>query len=201
MQKKNMLIIVTMVMVVTQLGCQPQSAQKTGFLSDYSRLETASKTSLRYVDTRALGRYSSFIVDPVGSRIYGESRGKISAEELRDMASYMHATIVKELSKSYTIAYKPGPGIARIRVALTNLKKGFPPLNIYPTSKLMGSGLGGASMEAELVDSETGRQIAALVESQLGERLSLAGVTVWGDAKEIMDKWAQSLKKRLDDAH
>ncbi len=201
MRKRNMLMIVAMVIMLNVLGCMPESAKKTGFLSDYSRLETASSTSLRYIDTRALGRYSSFIVDPVDSRLYGKSREEISAEELKDLTSYMHATIVTELSKNYTIAYRPGPGIARIRVAITNLKKGFAPLNILPSSKLVGSGLGGASMEAELVDSQTGRQVAALVESQLGSRLSLAGITTWGDAKEIMDNWATSLKQRLDDAH
>ncbi len=51
-----------------------------------------------------------------------------------------------------------------------------------------------------MIDSQTGRQIGAIVESQLGERLSMAGITTWGDAKQIMDNWAKRLRKRLDEA-
>ncbi len=201
MKKRNMLIIVTMGIMATVLGCQSTAPVKSGFLSDYSRLEAASGTSLRYVDTRALGGYSTFIVDPVAGRLYGGSRGKISGQDLRDLTNYMHAAIVSELSKNYKIAYRPGPGVARIRVAITDLKKSTPALNVLPQTKMSGLGLGGASMEAEMVDSQTGRQIGAVVESQLGSRLSMAGISSWGDAKAVMDNWAKKLKKRLDDAH
>ena len=146
---------------------------------------------MRYIDKKALGKYSIFIVDPVVGRLYGDARGKISAEDLKDLTNYMHAAIVRELSKEYTIAYRPGPGVARIRVAITDLKK---------STELTGVGPGGASMEAEVVDSQTHQQIGAVVESQLRERLSMAGISSWDDAKAVMDDWARRLKTRLDDA-
>ncbi len=199
--KNNVLIIGLIFMMTIVCGCGPKKVASTGFLSDYSRLEPFSGTSMRYVDRVALGTYSSFIVDPVTSRIYGEARAKISAEDLKDMTNYMHAAVVRELSGGYAVAYRPGPGVARIRVAITDLKKSNPVLNTIPQTKLAGVGLGGASMEAEMIDSQTGRQIGAAVESQLGERLSLAGMTTWGDAKQVMDNWAKRLKTRLDEAH
>ena len=199
--KNSMLVIGLAFLMTITCGCGPKSVSSTGFLSDYSRLEPYSSTSLRYVDRGALGRYSSFIVDPVASRVYGEARSKISAQDLQDITNYMHSAIVRELSDRYTIAYRPGPGVARIRVAITDLKKSNPVLNTIPQTKLAGVGLGGASMEAEMIDSQTGRQIGAAVESQLGERLSLAGMTTWGDAKQVMDNWAKRLKTRLDEAH
>ena len=52
-----------------------------------------------------------------------------------------------------------------------------------------------------MVDSQTRQQIGAVVESQLRERLSMAGISPWSDAKAVMDDWAKRLKKRLDDAH
>ena len=201
MSKRMVACLMLLCAVMIIGGCGPKKVASTGFLSDYSRLEPHSSTSLRYVDRGALGTYSSFIVDPVAARIYGEAKGKISAEDLQDIISYMHAAIVRELSDRYTIAYRPGPGVARIRVAITDLKKSNPVLNTIPQTKLAGVGLGGASMEAELSDSQTGRQIAAAVESQLGERLSMAGITTWGDAKQVMDNWAKRLKKRLDEAN
>ena len=56
-------------------------------------------------------------------------------------------------------------------------------------------------MEAEMIDSQTGRQIVAVVESQIGKRLSLAGISTWGDAKAVMDDWVNRLRKHLDEAH
>jgi hypothetical protein len=64
----------------------------------------------------------------------------------------------------------------------------------------MGTGLGGASMEFEVLDSQTGVQIGAAIESQLGNRLSLKGMSKWGDAKAVMDDWAKRLRARLDEA-
>jgi len=201
MNKRMVACLMLLCAVMVIGGCGPKKPATTGFLSDYSRLEPFSGTSLRYIDRAALGTYSSFIIDPVAARIYGEAKAKISAEDMQDITSYMHAAIVRELSDGYTIAYRPGPGVARIRVAITDLKKSNPVLNTIPQSKLMGVGLGAASMEAEMIDSQTGRQIGAVVESQIGERLSLAGMTTWGDAKQIMDNWAKRFKKRLDEAH
>ena len=89
--------------------------------------------------------------------------------------NYMHDALVNAIKDRYEVTYRPGPGVARVRVALTDIKKANVLMNIHPASKLVGSGLGGASLEAELVDSQTGEQIAALMESQLGDRLSLDG--------------------------
>ena len=67
--------------------------------------------------------------------------------------------------------------------------------------KLLGSGLGGASLEAEILDSVSHEQLAALVESKLGNRFRLEGLAKWGDAKRIMDNWAKWVRERLDEAH
>ena len=57
------------------------------------------------------------------------------------------------------------------------------------------------SMEGEVIDSQTGEQIGAVIQTQKGSRLSLAGVKKWGDAKAVMDEWAKRFRKRLDEAH
>ncbi len=55
-------------------------------------------------------------------------------------------------------------------------------------------------MEAELVDSRSGRQIVALIESRMGDRLSFVSQTAWDDTRAVMDEWAGRLRKRLDEA-
>lgn len=86
-------------------------------------------------------------------------------------------------------------------IAVTDIESSTPALNVLPQTRLSGTGLGGASMEAELLDSQTGEQIGALVEGQKGSRVSLAGLEKWGDAKSVMDDWAERFRKRLDEAH
>jgi len=159
--------------------------------------------SYRYIAPGRLRDYSKFIIDPVAVHLHRRSaaKKKISEEDLTDLKNYMHTALVKAIEDRYEVVYRPGPGVARVRVALTDIKKAEILLNIHPASKLMGAGLGGASLEAELVDSQTGEQIGALVESQLGDRLSLDGLSTWGDAKAIMDDWAGRFRKRLDEAH
>ena len=209
MKKTSLLMLLAIGIMVVQCGCGAQRAQRTGFLSDYSKLKPYSDVSYRNIPSQAtIRRYSKFIVDPVvihfhtGSKAIEErTKGKITEQDITDLKNYMHDAIVNAISDRYGIAYRPGPGVARVRIAITDLKKSNVLMNIHPGSKLLGSGLGGASLEAEWLDSQTGKQIAALVESQLGDRLSLDGLSEWGDAKAIMDDWAKRFRTRLDEAH
>jgi len=185
------------------VGCVAETPRYTGFLSDYSKLESQSNTSFRYLDMTELGKYSKFIIEPVEMRLYksSEASSSLSQEDRTDIKSYMHAALVKALEGGpYEIVYRPGPGVARVRVAITDLKKSEIIQNTMPLTKLAGTGLGGASLEAELVDSQTHKQIGAVVESQVGDRLSLDGYATWGDAKAIMDGWAERFRARLDES-
>jgi len=206
--------IITIVMVAAAAlsifcGCGPQKPKAVGFLSDYSKLQADSDTSFRYfAPGNPLADYDQFIIDPVrvqfytGSKAIEErSKGKLKDEDITDITNYMHEALVKAIENRYQVVHQPSPGVARVKVALTDLKKSDTLMNILPITKIAGTGLGGASMEAELLDSVTGRQIAAVIQSQLGERLSLDGVSKWGDARAIMDGWARNFRRRLDEAH
>lgn len=208
MKRINILLVCIVGFVSIHTGCSAAKSEKTGFLDDYSKLESYSDTSFRYVpDKSALAGYDTFIVDPVITFFHAKSeagkkqkKGKLDEQDISDLKNYMHDAILKALSEDYNIAYQPGPGVARLRIALTDLKNSSTLQNILPATKLIGSGLGGASLEAELLDSQTGSQIGAIVESQLGSRLSLEGLSKWGDAKAVMDDWAKRLKQRLDES-
>ncbi|MHC4581858.1 MAG: DUF3313 domain-containing protein [Planctomycetota bacterium] len=188
-------------MMLIQCGCSAKLGRKKGFLHEYSKLERQFDVSYRYIGPY-LGCYSQFIVDPAEVHFHtGSKAHKLSEDNMTDMQNYMHTATVNAISDRYSIAYQPGPGVARLRVALTDLKKSKVLQKIYPTSKLLGTGLEGASMEAELVDSQNGMQIGAAIESQLGDRLSLEGSSAWGDGKAVMDDWAKRFGERLDEAH
>jgi len=172
-------------LVAMQGGCGPKGPATAGFLSDYSALESVSDTTLRYLNPRnTLGKYSKFIIDPVVMHFHsGAKGGDISSKELAELRQHMYTAVHNTVLDHYSVVRQPGAGVAKIRVAVTDLEKSSPAMNVVPATKLAGTGLGGASMEAEIVDSVTGEQIAAVVQSQKGTRLSLKGLSKWGDAK------------------
>jgi hypothetical protein len=71
---------------------------------------------------------------------------------------------------------------------------------VLPQASLLGVGVGGAAMEAEIVDAVTGKQVAAVVESKQGSRVPFSNLGEWGTAKGVMDSWAKRFKERLEEA-
>jgi len=185
------------------LACTAKKLPETGFLSNYSNLQAVSKNSLRYRNPHnSLKNYSNFIIDPVVVRFYDKSKVQsYDPKELAKLKSYMRHAIKDAISGRYKVVEIPAPETARIRVAITDLNESTPILNVIPLAKLSGAGLGGATMEAEILDSRTNEQIAAIVESQKGKRISLHGLTKWSHAQAAMDNWASRLRERLDEAH
>jgi hypothetical protein len=200
MRKNNIRVFVSVLIyslaVLTMFtGCEspPPSAKlpATGFLSDYSGLKPISKTSYRYINPKYdLGKYAAFIIDPVEVRFLDSTRAEVASwDDLEKLRAYMHRTLTDTLIPRYrATAKRPGPGVARIRIALTNIQRSAP----FKLARV--------SMEAELLDSRTGEQIAALIESQ-EKGASFRGYEPWSGAKAAMDDWAKRLYNRLEEAH
>ena len=88
----------------------------------------------------------------------------------------------------------------RIRTAITDIKRGSTALNVLPQTKLMGVGLGGASIEAEAVDSQSGKRIMAIIDSRSGKRASLEGLGDMDHAKQAVRYWVDDFIERVEKA-
>lgn len=206
MKKTSVLMVTAIGLMLIQCGCGPGRATKTGFLTDYSRLSKESNSALRHINKQALAKYSSFIIDPVevhfhkgAKAVEHRTKGKLTQRQMTDLTNYLHAKIVGAVQDSGNkVVYQPASGVARIRVALTDIDKSTA-ASLLPQIKLIGAGIGGVSMEAEVVDSITGEQIGAVVESKMGSRMPFANLGEWDAAKQVMDDWAKRFKKRLDE--
>lgn len=201
MKTKMMLAMIVVTVLFFLNGCGGGEQAKTGFLSDYSQLQKESDSCLRYVNDEALAKYSNFIVDPVVVHFHSEakSKGKLTLQQLADLTNYMHSKILEAVQNTgKKITSQPATGVARIRVALTDMGK-TGAINILPQASLLGAGIGGASMEAEIVDSMTGKQIGAVVESKKGSRMPFANLGDWTAAEKVMDSWADRFQERLSD--
>jgi hypothetical protein len=195
----NVVLAAVIIGIFAFSGCGPAKMTTTGFLSDYSRMKKESDMSMGFVDDAALARYSSFIVEPVVVHFHhrAKSKGKLTLQQLADLTNYMHSKFIEAVEGAgKKVVHEPAEGVARIRAALTDVEK-TDMINIIPTASLTGLGLGGASIEIEIVDSETGQQIGAALETKKGSRIPFSNLGDWATAKSVMNDWAKRLQKRL----
>ncbi len=201
--------ILTVAILATICGCGSPQAVKTGFLSDYSKLRNASGNSKRYANSRALADYSLFIVDRVETR-FGETstarrleqRGEMTLQNRAALAGYMRSAATEAVENAGAkVVHAKAPRVARIRIAITDVQKTNIAVSALPIGRVAtAAGTGGASMEAEIVDSVTGEQLAAFVQGQSGSRIPLTGMSDWGGAEHAMEQWAKQLQRTIQDS-
>lgn len=200
MSARSLLLSCFAMFLLGLVGCAAKP-QQVGFLSTYRNLEPVSETRLVYIGAD-IKKYDKFILDPIRTVYYDEVvETKVSPEDAEHLKQFFYQALYNELSTNYQIVATPGPRVARIRIAVTNLKASTPALNVLPQTKLTGLGLGQASAEMEIVDSVSRQQLAAAIESQTGSVVSLSGLTKWGDVQEVIKDWAKRIRTRVDEAH
>jgi hypothetical protein len=186
---------------------EAKELKPSGFLEDYSGFTESEETKDFYVKRnpdRNIGEYSKFIIDPItvyfaprkGLSKINPKRVGINPKRLAELTAFFEEEIVRTLSENYTVVDEPGEGVLRLKIAVTDVKANMPILNIHMYSSTTGIGLGSASMEGEAVDSATGEQILAVVDSRKGKVIpKLKGEEVDDIAKEAMDNKLDSLLK------
>ncbi|MGI9264034.1 MAG: DUF3313 domain-containing protein [Gammaproteobacteria bacterium] len=197
-------IILTTIVSAVAAGCATiQDPGRTGFLSDYSKLVEVDENHLVYA-TDDLGNYSKFIIDPIAMLYRNPEDDQIFSDaELEELQEHFATKVREALTEDdgYSVVDAEGPGTVRLRIAITGVDDTIGALNITIYTKVTGAGLGGASMEGEIVDSVTGEQIAAVIRWGSGSRVLVAGLTHTGDAKIVINRWAKDLRERIDEAH
>jgi hypothetical protein len=194
-------------LIVSSFG-SVRALEKTfsGFLSDYSQLKPSPEFdgALSYQNpARNLKEYAKFMLDPVLVHFAPNARGgAIDPEKLDQLIDFFEEELAKALSKKYQVVDEPGSGVLRLRAAITDVQLTWPTYQIDPKSKTLVIGLGGASMEGEAIDSQTGERVLAVVDSRRGRRLTIEeGMDELGHAKQVMQYWIRRFIKRLDRAH
>lgn len=203
-------------------GCastyQTRSVSGSGFLSDYSQLKDrgGDTAMLSYIDSKADFRaYNKIMLDPI--RAYAKdkasSMAKMDKEKQQDLLNYFDAALREQLKKDYTLVSQPGPGVLRLRVAITEAKGSMVVMDtlssVIPISlavsgaKAIVTGknlaVGEIGAEIEGVDSLTGKRLFAAVDARVGRKFTgkFDKFSRWHTAKDACDFWAQQLQTRL----
>lgn len=210
------LAMVTVVLASCTSTGQMRKTKTTGFLGDYSQLKKGEGDQAQWVYIRPGVRWASYtqvMIDPITAyAIPGNPLAKLPKEQLNALASYLHATLREQLSQDYQIVSTAGPGVLRLRVALTEAGAGRPVLGVLssvaPPSIAIsalktvatgqGTGTGSARVEMEMLDAQTKVRLAAAVDAQAGNKRDFFGnFNKWDDAQDAFDNWAAQLHTRL----
>jgi hypothetical protein len=206
MNKSIQLISILMVVFLIDCGGSVKST-KSGFLGDYSQFKPAPEGEvLVYLNPyKSIGEYDKLMFDPVTIYLHPDAKGKeIDPETLKELSDYFKEEGLKAVEGAYEVVEEPGTGVLRVKAAITDVNTSAPLKNIITTYFVkFSTDVGGASIEAELVDSQTNERIVGFVETRKGRaflnRKNL--ITRYGDVKGSLKYWAQLLRDRLDAAH
>jgi hypothetical protein len=197
-------------------GCA-SAPKETGFLNGYYKdLQPGPKGGVKERWLKPgidFAKYNKFMVDSVIFYYADDSEDKgIDAEQMKELTDAFNLEIVNALKDKYPIVADPGPDVARLRIALTNVKKSKPVISAVTSVVPMGiavslvkkgaagswTGSGATSAEFEALDSMTNEVIAVASDEQTAgftERFSRLG-----SAKEAFKFWAERIRKFMDEA-
>ena len=199
--KERTRFVLTAAMIVVfafgLIGCATQQAgvknaaytDQTGFLSDYSKLKPEADKKKVYINPGVnFSDYNKVMLDRITVWYNKDAKYKgIDPTELKALVDYFHSAIVKALGDAYPVVDKPGPGVMRVRIALTDLIPTKPEYSVaiavipYASATDLVTGgkemhppyLGETAMEAELLDSLTHEQLGAFTDRKLGKKLNI----------------------------
>jgi hypothetical protein len=193
-----------------------KTVEKTGFLGDYSQLSPGgeNRAALVYIKPGAdLKPYNKLMFERVVVLLSDSADYRaIDPTTLKELADYYQNAIFAAVKDGYEIVAQPGPGVLRVRVAITEIKPSKPVANtlstITPPGMLISSvtklasdenlGTGEAGTEFELLDAMTGERLAAAVDRRQGGKGVFRGK--WDDTRDAFDYWAKRFRQRLDEA-
>jgi hypothetical protein len=207
-------------MILSLDGCAKNAAPLnfSGFLGNYTGLRPSPDESgaWSYRKPEAnFKRYTKIILDPlVIWPSQNSAYGGIDALTAWKLALAFQERMSQALAGGYVIVKEPGPGVLRLRAALTEVILERPTLAspgpllplandilLQASEKISGMNAleGEAAIEAELLDAESQERLAAFVEKRMSSKILLTrDKDSLGPVLEIFDYWANKLRQRLD---
>src|SRR3954471_15580396 len=150
----------------------PAGKEFSGFLKDYSHLKPNPNldgnalTFVRSDEGKNLHKYIAIIVDPVQVYLASDAdESKLPENAPGVGARYFHKALTGAVSSAFPVADQPGPLVLRLRAAIVGVDVGGEIPSADRSSDANDAfnraiNIGKVGVEMELVDSETGEEIA-----------------------------------------
>lgn len=212
---------VLLCVVFSLSGCaqKMEALNFSGFLTDYTGLRPSPHDSGAWsyrkpgVDFK---EYTTIILDPlvIWPSQHSDYGGLDGLTAWRLTLAFQES-MRRALAGGYVIVKDPGPGVLRLRAALTDVMLERPALAssvpllplandflIQASEKISGMNAleGEAAIEAEILDTQSQERLVAYVEKRMSSKILLTHEKdSLGPVLEIFDFWANKLRQRLDE--
>jgi len=120
--------------------------------------------------------------------------------DLERVRARFDAALEKEFADTGLLATRGGPGVIDVRTVLTGVRANRPPFDMTEDGIARTTrGVGGATVQIDLVDAQTGDPLEAFVDRKWGAEFSsnYNRNQTWGDADEAFRWWAHRLRSSL----
>lgn len=213
--RSALLFILPMALFVS---CETTQPEKRYFISSYYGMKDkphglGNTALVKEGDPERLKRYKRVIIEDVKVIPSKSNDPKIKAvtrEESERLAEKFEDILEEELGKKYEITRYRSYNTLTVRAALTELKPSNPALfavNYLPyagaaagAAALMSGetlGAGSTTVEAEVLDSRSRRQLYAMVDQLKGTRLHVGGLEKWGQSEGAMRMWSRQISRGI----
>jgi hypothetical protein len=184
------------------VGCASVSMKPSGFLKNYDELKPAKPgtPALAYRNPTTTSRYHAVIIEPVG--FSSMAAAKLNPVERQRLGEDLTERTRAVFATKYQLVNGPGPGTLRLRIAVNDINKSSPVVNMVTTvAAFVPMDMGAVSVEMEAIDSRSGRRIAALLDQRqelpLGPKGFFGSFSPTGNVKSGFTRLAEEMLKLL----
>lgn len=186
---------VAAMMIVASLAgaCANQQTTQTGYLGAAPLTPVGSKgaRALTYTADRAVREtYKAVLVERPAFQPGPKTPREPKPEDVAALTAAYGEALKRHFGQRYAIAEQPGPGVLRVRAAVTGYALADVTANVLLTPLIGPLSNGGAATEAEVLDSVTGERIAALATHTNG--------SMWGGGPVKFFKARAHAERALD---
>ena len=212
-----MVSALSLALAMSVISCASVSKQ-SGFLGDYYKdLQPGPEGGVKQrwlkpgVD---FSKYDKVMLDSVVFYFAADSEDKgIDPEVMKELSDAFNLDLVNALKDKYPIVAEPGPGVVRLKIALTGVKQSRPVLSgvtsVVPVGIAVSvvkkgttgawAGSGATKVELMAIDPMNNDVIAVAVDEQTAGYIDR--FSKYGSAKDAFKFWAGRLRAFLDEAH
>ena len=188
--------------------------EMSGFLDDYSLLREGGTNELRLVYRNPKAdwhAYDKVLLEPVTLWRSGhKSLEPVPQEDLLRLVTDFQSAVRTRLGEDFRFVEQPGPGVMRIRLAITDARASDPVLDVLTASRgtgrphPAGSGaldpetrrfLQSAAIEGEIRDAQTNVLLAEGVDRR---RPDAPALETWAEVDRAFAFWADRVSARLE---
>ena len=191
----------------------PQPADVSGFLDDYSLLRQGGPGEVALVYRNPEAHWTSYdkvLLEPVTLWRSGrQSLDAVSESDLLRLVTDLEGAIRRHLGAGLELVDKPGPGVMRVRLAITEARASDPVLDVLraraggevtpgdgPLDAETRRFIESAEIEGEIRDARTDQLLAAGVDRR--RREGALPIDTWADVDRALDFWAERVCARLE---